>query len=190
MTDLRFQKLAAGAAADAAHLEHVAEIGIEFELQGNPVLVRPEIAQRDALVERTLEDQPLTLDMDDALRQRLPAERRQGPVGQVRGKQRVVLAQRGAEQGRPLGPDRQAPHGEDARVVAEHAVAFAGDIAVGIGDDECVGVLQRKQPQRNTRLAARRCGAAARGGAGSLIVERRSFGRLIHVQTVCLIVGG
>ena len=91
-------------AARAAHLEHVAEVGGELQAQRDRHLVPAVVAQPHALVEPVLPEQARALDVDDALRRRRPADRRQRPVGEVGGEEDVVLAdgaRRAATSGRP-----------------------------------------------------------------------------------------
>jgi hypothetical protein len=155
-------------ASKAANLEHVAEIGGEIQPQRDARLDLGVVPEPQALVEAALPDQAGPLDMDHALPRRRPADRRQGPVGEVGPEQHAVLADRAPEQRQRPTCGAQAEAGQEPRVVVEQAVAVARDVAEGVGDDERVPVLQGEQAQRCARLARARLASIARvrGGLG------------------------
>lgn len=72
-------------------------------------------------------------------------------IGKVGGEQHIVLAERGAEQRGLPAADRQPEFGEHPCVVAEETVTGAAYVAIGIGNDKAVALLERKQPVRLAR---------------------------------------
>ena len=140
-------------AAGAADLEHVAEVGGEFQDQGNQRLFSAEADQGHPLVEAGPPQQAGTPDVDDGFRRRWPAQGRQGRVGQVRGEQDIVLTDRPPEQHQRLAGNAQAQPGEDPGVVVEQAVAGTMDVAITVADEEHVAVLQDERAEPSGRLA-------------------------------------
>ena len=136
------QDLSPRRAAGAADLEHVAEVGGEFQDQGNQRLFSAEADQAHPLVEPGPPQQAGAPDVDDGFGHRWPAQGRQGRVGQVRGEQDIVLTDRPPEQHQRLAGDAQAQPGEDPGVIVEQAVAGTMDVAVAVADEEHVAVLQ------------------------------------------------
>ena len=143
-------------ATQAAHLEHIAEVRGELQAQRQPGRGLAVIAQPQALVEAVLPDQPGALDMNHALAGRLPADRRQRPVGEVGGEQHVVLPDRTLEQRQRPPRNAQPEAGKQAGIVVEQAIAVARDVTVAVGDHEGVAMLEREQ-------LARRAGAVVVG---------------------------
>ena len=98
--------------------------------------------------------------MDHALPRRLAADRGQGSVGEVGGEDDIVLAHRAAQQLQRPAADAQAEARQQARVIVEQAVTFAGDVAEGVGHHEGVALLEREQARR--ACADHRVGAGLR----------------------------
>ena len=145
------QDLSPRRAAGAADLEHVAEVGGEFQDQGNQRLFAAEADQAHPLVEPGPPQQAGAPDVDDGFGHRWPAQGRQGRVGQVGGEQDIVLTDRPPEQHQRLAGDAQAQPGEDPGVIVEQAVAGTMDVAVAVADEEHVAVLQDERAEPSGR---------------------------------------
>ena len=134
-----------------ANLEHVAEIRREFEMNGHHDFLARIVGEGDALVHAVLPQETRALDMHDALRC-LPAVRSgQREIGEVGGEEDIVLRQRGAEQRWHPVADEKPETREHPRIVAKEPVAAAPDVAIGVGDDEAILMLERELPMRFAR---------------------------------------
>jgi hypothetical protein len=147
-------RVAAPAARRTAHLEHVAEVGCELEAQGNGQLPAPVIGDRDAFVKPFLPQEAAALDMDHPVWhpiERMPA------VAEIGGEKDIVLRERSAEQRRLLARHLQPEQRQDTRVVDEQPVADAANVAMRIGDDEAVLMLQGELAMRLARAGVVEC---------------------------------
>ena len=147
-------RLAASAARRAAHLEHVAEIGSELEAQGHGQLPAPVVGDRDAFVEPLLPEETAAFDVDHPMRHPVgcvPA------VAEIGGEKDVVLGERSAKQRGLLARHLKTEQRQHARVVDEQPVADAPDIAMRIGDDKAVFVLQGELAMRLARAGVVEC---------------------------------
>ena len=72
-------------------------------------------------------------------------------IAEIGGEEDVVLGERGAEQRRLMAGHRQPEQRQHAGVVDEQPVADAADVAMRIGDDEAVLVLQGELAMRLAR---------------------------------------
>ncbi len=101
------QEDAAALALDAAHLEHVAEIGAELEHQRQHHLIESEVAAADALVEPLALERAAALDVDGATRRAAAVDRRQRAVGAMVGEDGVVLGKGGRQARRTPVADQE-----------------------------------------------------------------------------------
>jgi hypothetical protein len=128
---------------DAAHLEHVAEVGGEFEHQRQHHLVEAEVCAADPLIEALVLQRAPALDVNRAARRAAAVDRRQRPVGAVEGEDRIVVGDGAGEPGRAPLADAENPPRQHAGVAVVETFCPAGDIAVLVGDQEGVAILQR-----------------------------------------------
>ena len=92
--------------------------------------------------------------MDDSLWNDAFTERRQRPVRQVGGEQRIVLGDGSAEQRGPLGGNLHLEARENASIGCEQPVIARLNVAQGVGKQECIPVLESEARQQSAPLAA------------------------------------
>ena len=151
----RRQQLAAALAAHAAHLEQVAEIRLEAQLEPHPAPGEGEVAHRQPRVAGAVGQEQRALHVDHALVEVGAAEVERGGVGAVGGQHDVVGAQGRRQQQRRHATDRQVQPRQIAGVLVVQPVRAARhrqDVAAMVEHAERVAVLQRAVPpllQRN-----------------------------------------
>ncbi len=139
-------------ALHAAHLEHVLEVRPVLDGQGQQHNIAAVVLAGDPLIEPLLPQEPLALHVQHARRPQRPARIGQGLVRAVEGEEHIVLGDGGRQQRGRLAAQQQAEPRQDPGVVVEQAVAGPHDVAVVIGDDEGVAILQRMQPVWRARF--------------------------------------
>ena len=130
------------------HFEDVGEIRRVEEQQRHLGVAVAEVGERQLLVPAAAPQQAIALDVDHAFRDRQLAGRGQRPVGEMRGEQRVVAIDRGAEQRGAPARDAELEARQHARVVREQPVVRCLDVAQRVGEQEGIAVLEREARQQ------------------------------------------
>ena len=132
------------AAAHAAHLEDVGEVGAEGHHQLQAGRAEPEVADRDALVADAVPQHLGPRDMHGAVPERLPAQHHVR-VGEVDREPRVVALGGRPQQQRPFLADAQHQARQVARALVVDPLlgeADGLDVAVAVEQGERVLVLE------------------------------------------------
>ncbi len=167
--------LATARAPMAADLEQIGEVGAEINLEDDALRTVSVGAYGQALVAGAVPQELGAVDVDQVLGQDEAVAGVEIGIGHVGAEQHVVVADRRAEQQRPLAVDAHL----ELRQIAGIAVIESGsqpldlgNVAVGVEDREGVAVLERARAFLERR---------ARGRDVELIaVVSRPAGRLRH----------
>ena len=139
------QPLAPSGPARAAHLEHVGEVSIEANREWDLDAVQPEVGDADPLDAARIPEDARAVNVHLAPRQGdVPVTHDVG-VGEIRIEDRIVDADRGAEEQRTVAEQQQLEPRQEPRAVVIHALLarVAGhDVAAVIEDAEAVPVLE------------------------------------------------
>ena len=148
--DCRRVQGAAARALGAAHLEDVGEVGGEGDREGEAAGLGVVVADRHPLEGAGVPEEAGAADVDE-----IPGDQPNSVgvgdlgVGEVADEHRVVVADGGAEQQRPVAVHRQVEVREVAGVAVKDALRAAGArqrVAVVVEDAEGVAVLHRPRP--------------------------------------------
>ena len=132
--------------AHAPHFEQIGEVGREPQVEADPVAGEGEVAHGKPAVAGAVPQEQRALHVDQALILRRLAKVAAGRIGQVRGQQNVVRAERRTQQQRTQAADRQVQLREVARVLVVQSVDAAGfdqNVPAMVEYAEHVAVLQR-----------------------------------------------
>ena len=155
--------------ARAAHLEHVGEVGVEANRKRDLDAAQAEIGDADPLDAARVPQDARAVDVDLTAGQGdVPVTHDVG-VGEVGIEDRIVDADRGAEEQRAMAEQQQLEPRQEARAVVIHALLarVAGhDVAAGIEDAEAVAVLE------DTERRGRPLGA---GDDRKVLVDHRGY---------------